>query len=53
MWRYLSDIYRPTVSVAKNTPTTFAELTTEEIAKARREKARTGRVKQFKDSNKK
>ena len=48
-----SDIFRPTVRVTKDTPTTFAELTTEEIAKARREKARTGRVKQFKDSNKK
>ena len=53
MWRYLSDIYRPTVRVTNDTPTTFAELTTEEIAKARREKAKTGRVKQFKDSNKK
>jgi hypothetical protein len=52
-YRYLSDIYRPTVRVTKDTPTTFAELTAEEIAKARREKARTGRVKQFKESNKK
>ena len=52
-YRYLSDIYRPTVKVTKDTPTTFAELTTEEIAKARREKAKTGRVKQFKESNKK
>ena len=52
-YRYLSDIYRPTVRVTKDTPTTFTELTTEEIAKARRQKARTGRVKQFKESNKK
>ena len=53
IYKFKSDIFRPTVRVTKDTPTTFAELTTEEIAKARREKARTGRVKQFKDSNKK
>ena len=52
--RYTSfQVFRPTVRVTKDTPTTFAELTAEEIAKARREKTRTGRVKQFKESNKK
>ena len=53
IYKFKSDIFRPTVRVTKDTPTTFAELTAEEIAKARREKARTGRVKQFKESNKK
>ena len=43
--KFKSDIFRPTVRVTKDTPTTFAELTTEEIAKARREKTRTGRAK--------
>ena len=53
IYKFKSDIFRPTVKVTKDTPTTFAELTTEEIAKARREKARTGRVKHFKDSKNK
>jgi len=48
--KYLSDIYRPTVKVSKKTPTTFQELTNKEIERARREKARTGRVKKFKDN---
>ena len=52
-YKFKSDRFRPTVRVTKDTPTTFAELTAEEIAKARREKAKTGRVKQFKESNKK
>ena len=41
-YRHASDIYRPTVRVNKNTPTTFKELTKEQI-----EKAKTGRVKKF------
>ena len=52
-YKFKSDIFRPTVRATKDTPIIFAELTPEEIAKARREKAKTGRVKQFKDSNKK
>jgi hypothetical protein len=44
-----SDIYRPTVRVTKETPTTFKELTKKEIEKARREKATTGQVKKFKN----
>ena len=43
-YKYKSDIYRPTVKVSKNTPTT----TKKEIEQARREKAKTGRVKRFK-----
>ena len=47
-YRFLSDVYRPTVKVSKDTPTTFQELTPKEIEKARREKYLKGRVKQFK-----
>ena len=42
-----SDVYRPTVRVNKNTPTTFKELTTEQVKKAQAEKAKHGRVKKF------
>ena len=42
-----SDVYRPTVRVNKDTPTTFKELTKEQIQKAQSEKAKTGRVKNF------
>ena len=42
-----SDVYRPTVRVNKDTPTTFKELTKEQIKKAQTEKAKTGRVKKF------
>jgi hypothetical protein len=44
-----SDVYRPTVRVTKETPTTFKELTQKEIEKPRREKATTGHVKKFKN----
>ena len=40
-----SDVYRPTVRVNKNTPTTFKELTKEQIEKAKVEKSKTGTVK--------
>ena len=43
-----SDVYRPTVKVNKNTPTTFQELTQKELERARREKAEKGRVHKFK-----
>ena len=46
-YKYKSDVYRPTIRINKNTPTTFNELTKKEIEKARREKARKGRVKRF------
>ena len=42
-----SDIYRPTIRITKDTPTTFSELTPAEIERAKAEKARTGRVKKF------
>jgi len=47
-YKYNSDIYRPTVRITKDTPTTFAELTPAEIERAKAEKARTGRVKKSK-----
>ena len=46
-YKYKSDIYRPTIRVSKDTPATHNELTKEQIAKARREKAKEGRVKRF------
>ena len=42
-----SDVYRPTIRVNKDTPTTFKELTKEQIKQARVEKSTTGRVKKF------
>ena len=49
-YKYKSDIYRPTKKVSSKTPTTFSELSKKEIDAARREKAKTGRVKEFKKS---
>jgi hypothetical protein len=43
-----NSVYRPTIRITKDTPTTFAELTPAEIERAKNEKARTGRVKKFK-----
>ena len=42
-----SDIYRPSVRVNKDTPTTHKELTATQIKKAQKEKKNTGRVKKF------
>ena len=42
-----SDVYRPTVRINNKTPTTFNELTTNQIIKAKKEKGKTGRVKKF------
>ena len=42
-----SDIYRPTIRINDKTPTTFNELTKNQITKAKKEKERTGRVKRF------
>ena len=46
-YKYKNDVYRPTVKVNKDTPTTFKELTKEQIKKAQAEKAKHGRVKKF------
>lgn len=42
-----SDVYRPTKRITKKTPTTHGELTQQQLKRARREKARTGRVNRF------
>ena len=42
-----SDIYRPSVRVNKDTPTTHKELTETQIKKARETKAKKGRVDKF------
>ncbi len=43
-----SSVYRPTKRITKDTPTTFSELSKQQIEKAKKEKAKTGRVKKFK-----
>ena len=48
-YQFKSDVYRPTVRINSKTPTTFSELTPQEIAKARKEKLTTGRVRRFKE----
>ena len=42
-----SSIYRPTKRITKKTPKTFDELTVNQIQRAKREKARTGRVLKY------
>ena len=42
-----SSVYRPTIRVSDKTPKTFDELSEEDIKKAKKEKAQTGRVKKF------
>ena len=42
-----SSVYRPTRRVTARTPATFSELTRSQVLRAKREKARTGRVKVF------
>ena len=46
-YKYKSDVYRPTIKVSKDTPATYNELTKEQISKARRQKAKEGRVNRF------
>jgi len=48
MYKKKDDVFRPTKRVTKKTPTTFKELTKKEIERAKKEKKKTGRVKQFK-----
>ena len=43
-----SSIYRPSIRVTKQTPTTWSELSKNDIKKAKKEKKETGRVKKFK-----
>ena len=42
-----SDVYRPTIRINDKTPTTFNELTKNQIKKAMKEKLKEGRVKRF------
>ena len=46
-YKYKSDVHRPTVKVNRNTPTTFKELTKEQIERATEEKRNKGRVNKF------
>ena len=43
-----SDIYRPNIRITKDTPTTFKELSDNEIKVGRRKKLLHGRVDKFK-----
>ncbi len=43
-----SSVYRPTKRITKDTPITFNELSKQQIERAKKEKAKTGRVKTFK-----
>ena len=47
-YKHKGDVYRPTVRITKETPTTFQELTSKQIEKAQNEKLKTGKVKKFK-----
>jgi hypothetical protein len=42
-----SSVYRPTKRITSKTPLTFSEITEQELERAKREKARTGRVSRF------
>jgi hypothetical protein len=42
------DVYRPNVRINEQTPTTWSELTPQEIKAAKKEKVKTGRVRRFK-----
>ena len=44
------DVYRPTKRVNSKTPATYSEISSKELKAAQREKAKTGRVKEFKKS---
>ena len=41
------DVYRPTIRINSKTPTTFNELTQQQIKRAQQEKKTKGRVKNF------
>ena len=48
-YKHKSDIYRPTVRITKDTPTTFNELAKKEINTAQTKKLTYGRVDKFKN----
>ena len=47
-----SDIYRPSIRITRKTPITHKELTKKEIKRARRTKARKGRIHRFRKTKK-
>lgn len=47
-YQHKNDVYRPTRRITRQTPTTFSELSPNEIKRARREKYTTRRVRRFK-----
>ena len=46
-YKYKSDVYRPTKKINDKVPTTFSELSADQIKKAQAEKKKTGRVSKF------
>ena len=46
-YKYKSDVYRPTKRITKKSPKPFKELTKKQVEKARRKKAKYGRVNKF------
>ena len=46
-YKYKSDVYRPTKKINDKVPTTFSELSADQIKKAQKEKKKTGRVSKF------
>jgi hypothetical protein len=46
-YKYKSDVYRPTRRVTSRSPSTFRELSPRRLNRARSQKRKTGRVKQF------
>ena len=46
-YRKPDDVYRPTIRITKDTPTTFNELSKKQIENAKKQKLKTGRVKKF------
>ena len=51
-YKYKSDVYRPKHRISKKTPTTFRELSKQQIDKARRIKGTKGRIANFKKNTK-
>ena len=47
-YKFKNDIYRPSIRITNQTPTTHKELTEKQIKAARKEKYETGRVRRFK-----
>ena len=46
-YKYKSDVYRPTIRINKDTPTTFSELSQKQVRRARSEKYNKGHVYKF------